>query len=130
MKRTEHLGKNTVQHTAELGGRGSRAGVQRLHLERNRNASKSKVKLDTDRRFAMEGGRQAFFCEVGDKARYRVTGWIPVSGTFKRKSTQEIFLKKKYVYNSTMRLAELRKSELGDTSVHSQCDFLFRYSKA
>ena len=43
-----------AQYTAEVGSRGSKAEVQRLALERNRSTSKSKVKLDTDTRFAME----------------------------------------------------------------------------
>lgn len=60
MKKTEHLRKNMAQHTAEVGGRGSRAGVQRFVLERNRNTSKSKVKLDTDLRFAMEWRKKGF----------------------------------------------------------------------
>lgn len=56
----ENLRKNMAQHTAEVGGRGSRAGVQRFALERNRTTSKSKVKLDTDIRFAMEWRKKGF----------------------------------------------------------------------
>lgn len=41
------------QHTAEVGGGGSRAEVGKLALERSGNNSKQKIKLDTNRRFAM-----------------------------------------------------------------------------